>query len=122
MFERLAGNGRKTAGRLAAVALAVLAGCVAVAAGHAATDEIGLLKVRFGGDARETRLVIELDGATSAKLIADGGADRKVVLLLPGVTAPQDTKGSGRGVVKGWSVSVRRAEPGCSLTWRPTPQ
>ena len=113
MFERLAGNGRKTAGRLAAVALAVLAGCVAVAAGHAATDEIGLLKVRFGGDARETRLVIELDGATSAKLIADGGADRKVVLLLPGVTAPQDTKGSGRGVVKGWSVE--RSQGGARL-------
>ena len=113
MFERLAGIGRRAVGRIAAVAFAVLAGCVAVAAGHAATDEIGLLKIRFGGDARETRLVIELDGATSAKLIADGGADRKVVLLLPGVKASPESKGSGRGVVTGWSVE--RAQGGARL-------
>lgn len=113
MLERLVNSGRKTAGRFAAVVLAVVAGCAAVVAGHAATDEVSLLKVRLGGDVRETRLVIEMDGATSAKLMADGLADHKVVLLLPNVNAPPQGRGVGRGVVAGWSVE--RAQGGTRL-------
>lgn len=110
---RLADVGRRVAGRIVAALLAVLAGSVAVAAGHAATDEVGLLKIRFGGDVRETRLVIELNGATSAKLVSDGAIDRRIVLWLPAVAPPMETQGSGRGVVAGWSTE--RAQGGTRL-------
>lgn len=114
MLVRLADVGRRTAGRIASGLFAMLVGCLAVAAGHAATDEIGLLKVRFGGDGRETRLVIEMNGATSAKLVSDGALDRRIVLWLPAVAPPTETQGSGRGVVAGWSTE--RAQGGTRLT------
>jgi N-acetylmuramoyl-L-alanine amidase len=89
----------------AAVAGAVVAvGLAAFAASHAATEQVGLLKVRMGGDAAETRLVVELDGATSAKVLSDGAADRRVTVLLQGVDTVQAQQGAGRGIVKTWAV------------------
>lgn len=104
MLKRLAGalSGRR--GRWFAAGGAVALGLAVVAVGHAATETVGLLKVRMGGDANETRLVVELDGAVSAKVLADGALDRRVVVLLPGVTAAQVHQGAGRGVVKAWTV------------------
>jgi N-acetylmuramoyl-L-alanine amidase len=71
--------------------LAVLAagviGMAAVAASHAATTSAGVLNVRLGGDALETRIVIDLDRSASGKVAADGADDRRVVLNLPGVSA-----------------------------------
>ncbi|MBL8771267.1 MAG: N-acetylmuramoyl-L-alanine amidase [Phenylobacterium sp.] len=58
----------------------------------------------MGGDASETRLVIELDGAASARVVSDGSADRRVVVMLPGVTAAQLQQGAGRGVVRAWTI------------------
>jgi N-acetylmuramoyl-L-alanine amidase len=79
-------------------------GLAAFAVGHAATEQVDLLKVRMGGDSAETRFVIELGGSTSAKVVSDGSADRRVVILLPGVTAAQVQQGAGRGVVKAWTI------------------
>jgi len=99
---------RGTAGRIrgrALVAGAVVAvGLAAFAVGHAATETVGLLKVRMGGDSRETRLVVELDGAASAKVLSDGAADGRVAILLSGVDMLQVQQGAGRGVVKAWTV------------------
>ncbi|WP_240606353.1 N-acetylmuramoyl-L-alanine amidase family protein [Phenylobacterium kunshanense] len=67
----------------------------------------------MGGDAAETRLVVELDGATSAKLVADGALDRRVVVMLPNVTAVQVQQGAGRGVVKAWMID--QAQGGARL-------
>lgn len=69
----------------------------------AAADAVGLLKVRLGGDSVETRMVVELDGATSAKVISDG-AGREVAVLLSGVRSVQPQQGAGRGVVRAWTV------------------
>lgn len=91
-------------GRAIAAAAAVVVGLAAVAAGHAATEPVALLKLRMGGDSVETRTVIELDGATSARVVSDGSVDRRVVILLPGVTSAQVQQGAGRGVVKAWLV------------------
>ena len=105
MFGRLAaalGRNRGRAALAATVALAV--GLAAVAVGHAAPESVSLIKVRMGGDAAETRTVIELDGATSAKVLSDGSADRRVVVMLPNVTALQVQQGAGRGLVKAWMV------------------
>lgn len=82
----------------------VAVGLAAFAVGHAATETVGLLKVRMGGDSRETRLVVELDGATSAKVLSDGSTDRRVAILLAGVDSVPVQQGAGRGVVKAWTV------------------
>lgn len=102
MFGRLkAMGGRKR--MIAAAALVVVSlGVVAVAASQAATGAVNLLKVRVGGDAAQTRTVVELDGVTSARVLSDGSADRRVVVLLTGVTVAQVQQGAGRGVVKAW--------------------
>ena len=104
MFGRLTGALARSRGRAVAATAAVAIGLAAFAVGHAATESVSLLKVRMGGDAAETRLVVELDGATSAKLVADGSLDRRVVVLMPNVTAAQVQQGAGRGVVKAWMI------------------
>lgn len=96
-------TGRMRGRALIAAAVAAV-GLAAFAVGHAATETVGLLKVRMGGDARETRLVVELDGATSAKILSDGLADRRVAILLTGVDSLQVQQGAGRGVVKAWTL------------------
>jgi N-acetylmuramoyl-L-alanine amidase len=87
---------------LAAVAVGL--GLVVVAASHAAPDTVSLLKVRLGGDGGETRVVIDLDKSASVKVVSDGALDRRVVVMMPGVDAPDGLQGPGRGVVKAWLV------------------
>ena len=105
MFGRLKRALSRSRGRLLAAAGAAAAlGLAAVAVGHAATEQVTLIKVRTGGDSAETRLVLEFDGAVSAKVLSDGAADRRVVVLLPGVVKAQTQQGAGRGVVKAWMI------------------
>jgi N-acetylmuramoyl-L-alanine amidase len=105
MFGRLKGAWERSRGRVfAAAAAAAALGLAAFAVGHAATDQVSLIKVRTGGDSVETRLVVELDGAVSAKVLSDGAADRRVVVLLPGVVKAQTQQGAGRGVVRAWMI------------------
>lgn len=104
MLGRLIAAMGRMRGRIALVALVAVSGLAAVVAGHAATIGVNLLKVRMGGDSAETRTVIELDGATVARVQSDGSVDRRVVILLPGVQASQIHQGPGRGVVKTWMV------------------
>jgi N-acetylmuramoyl-L-alanine amidase len=92
-------------GRVAiAAALAAAVGLAAAMTSHAAGVLGGLLKVRLGGDAQATRLVMDIDQAASAKLISDGASDGHVVLMLPTVSATGGLQGSGQGLVKAWSV------------------
>jgi N-acetylmuramoyl-L-alanine amidase len=79
--------------------------CAAGAAvSHAAAASADLLKVRLGGDAAQTRIVIDLDRSASAKLVSDGGADRRVTVMLPGVSAGSGLQGKGQGLVLAWTV------------------
>jgi len=105
MFVRVRKGMAGSRGRLWAAGAAALAGLAAVAVSHAATAGAELQKVRLGGDSAQTRIVLDLDRAVSAKLVADGASDRRVVLMLPGVT-PQGgaMQGSGQGLVKTWVV------------------
>lgn len=91
-------------GRIALACAAAAAGLVAVAASHAAPNAAGLLKVRLGGDSTTTRIVVDLDRATSGKLVADGLGDGRVVLLLGDVSAEGGQQGQGQGLVKRWVV------------------
>ncbi|MDB5493581.1 MAG: N-acetylmuramoyl-L-alanine amidase [Phenylobacterium sp.] len=87
-----------------ALAAAAAVGLVAVAASHAATAAAGILKVRLGGDDVQTRIVIDLDHATTGKLVADGAADGRAILLLGDVSAEGGQQGGAQGLVKRWAV------------------
>ena len=100
---------RATPLRVAAAGAAVACGLIAVAASHAATAAAGLLQVRLGGDATQTRIVLDLDHATTGKLVADGAADGRVVLLLGDVSAAAGQQGEGQGLVKRWVVDQQGA-------------
>lgn len=61
----------------------------------------GVVKVRFGGDQRTTRVVIELDRSATGRLVGDDPS--RVIVALSGVGA--DTmSGRGRGLVRDWSA------------------
>ena len=93
--------------KLSAMKLPVLAAAaVLVASGAAAwaakvEPGAGVLKVRLGGDAAQTRLVIELDRAVTGKII-EGDGD--VTLSLAQASVPGDMQGSGAGLIKSWKV------------------
>ena len=102
----LAGVGQavmKSRGRALIAAAAVALGLAAVAASHAATAAVGLMKVRLGGDAQQTRIVMDLDQAATGKLISDG-ADGRAILVLNGASALNELQGAGQGLVKSWLV------------------
>ncbi|HEY0647209.1 N-acetylmuramoyl-L-alanine amidase [Phenylobacterium sp.] len=113
MLGRLKSAAGRNRGRALVAGAVVAVGLAAFAVGHAATESVGLLKVRMGGDSAETRLVVELDGATSAKVLSDGAADGRVAVLFSGVTAAEVQQGAGRGVVKAWTVE--KAQGGALL-------
>lgn len=113
MFRRLATVLSRSGGRALVAVVAVAAGLTAFAVGHAAPDVVDLIKVRTGGDAADVRIVVDLSGAATARILSDGSADRRVVVLLPGVRASQVQQGGGRGVVKAWMVD--QAQGGARL-------
>jgi N-acetylmuramoyl-L-alanine amidase len=86
----------------------VLTACLVLAVGGAAAaaaqrDEgVGVLKVRLGGDAKQTRVVVELDRTAQGKLISQDSG--KVVVALPQVAVSGDMEGQGAGLVKAWTV------------------
>jgi N-acetylmuramoyl-L-alanine amidase len=96
-------------GRIALACVALGVGLIAVAASHAAPNAAGLLQVRLGGDAAGTRIVIDLDRATTGKLVADGLGDGRVVLLLGDVSIADGQQGQGQGLVKRWVVDQQGA-------------
>jgi N-acetylmuramoyl-L-alanine amidase len=104
----LAGAGRilaRNRERVIIATAAVVVGLTAVfAVSHAAASIGGLLKVRLGGDTQQTRLVMDIDQAASAKLVSDGLEDGHAVLLLPTVSAQGGLQGSGQGLVKAWAI------------------
>ena len=89
-------------------ACAVIGAVAAVAAvSHGATTGVGLLKVRLGGDATQTRLVVELDSPAQGKLILPDDPAKptdKVTLALPHVDVAGDMQGGGAGLIKSWTV------------------
>ncbi|WP_374514384.1 N-acetylmuramoyl-L-alanine amidase [Brevundimonas sp.] len=91
----------------ATIALAVVVFCVAVfAAGRGlASGAAGeVLRVRFGGDAQRTRVVVDLDRTSRGEVIQPG-SDGRLVLALAGVAPSERLSGSGRGLVRGYRVA-----------------
>ncbi|MBI2261983.1 MAG: N-acetylmuramoyl-L-alanine amidase [Caulobacterales bacterium] len=63
-----------------------------------------ILRVRFGGDAERTRVVIDLDRTTRGQVIQSGD-DGHVVISLSGVSPPDQQTGAGRGLVRDFRVA-----------------
>jgi N-acetylmuramoyl-L-alanine amidase len=85
------------------MALAFGVATAGLSAPHDGSAE-GVLKVRFGGDRVETRMVIDLDRAVSARLLDGSSNDRQIELVLPRLEAAADLQGEGRGLVSRWSI------------------
>lgn len=98
---------RMTVRERVVAAVGVIVVCVALlAAGRGlASGAMGeILRVRFGGDAERTRVVIDLDRTTRGQVIQSGD-DGHVVLSLSGVSPPDVQSGGGRGLVRDFRVA-----------------
>jgi N-acetylmuramoyl-L-alanine amidase len=80
----------------------VLALGVAAAAAAQGDVSVGVLKVRLGGDVRQTRVVIELDRSATGKMVSESAG--LVVMSLPHVGVTGEMRGQGAGLVKGWTI------------------
>jgi N-acetylmuramoyl-L-alanine amidase len=101
----------------ARLAVAAAAGALALAAGasRGAESSASPLKLRFGGDAASTRVVLELSEAASAEVVANGAADGHVVLDFSKLTVGDGLDGQGKGLVKAWSIDKVRGHARLSL-------
>ena len=88
----------------AGLALAVLAGGAGALAAARVEPGGGVLKVRMGGDARRTRVVIELDKAATGRLLSGEVPTDHVMLALARTRVADEMTGAGAGLVKRWSV------------------
>lgn len=90
---------------LAAFAFLLAGGAAAAFASSEASSSSGaVLRVRFGGDGAETRIVVDLDRSISAKVARDDDAPSRLVVTLPNVSAKGVLQGKGQGLVKAWTV------------------
>ena len=64
----------------------------------------GVLKVRVGGDAERTRVVVELDKAATGKLLSGAQPGRRISLALTRTGVADDMAGQGAGLVRSWTV------------------
>jgi N-acetylmuramoyl-L-alanine amidase len=90
---------------LAAAAFLVFSAAVLAAGRGLASGAMGeVLRVRFGGDAERTRVVVDLD-KTSRGQVIQSGADGRVVVSLSGVGPARGLSGTGLGLVRGYRVA-----------------
>lgn len=90
---------------MTAVAFVVFCVAVLVAGRGLASGAMGeVMRVRFGGDAERTRVVVDLD-RTSRGQVIQSGDDGRVVLALSGVHPPRGMSGQGLGLVRGYRVA-----------------
>jgi N-acetylmuramoyl-L-alanine amidase len=109
-----AASGLTAWGQRLAVGAAML-GLVCVAASHGAESAAAPLKLRFGGDPSQTRVVLELDQAASAEVISDGAADGHVVLSFSKLKLGDGLDGQGKGMVKAWTLEKAAGKARLSL-------
>ncbi|HEX2561328.1 N-acetylmuramoyl-L-alanine amidase [Phenylobacterium sp.] len=102
MLARVRGLFRRSPVRFGVMGLAAVAALTAFAASQAGATPPGVKKVRVGGSAAETRIVIDLDSSASGRVSSDGSGDRRVVVALPGVNVDQPLQGGRYGLVKSW--------------------
>ncbi|MDP3377227.1 MAG: N-acetylmuramoyl-L-alanine amidase [Brevundimonas sp.] len=87
---------------LAFVVLSVL--LLTATRGLALGAEGDVLRVRFGGDAQRTRVVIDLDASTRGTLVEAGGSGQLIV-DLDNIRAGRGQSGQGMGLVRAYRVA-----------------
>lgn len=87
--------------------MAVVAGFVcgaSLAAQPAAAQSGDVVKVRLGGDAAQTRIVIELEKSVVGKVVTrDNETDRQVI-ALPDIDLDKTMAGQGQGLISDWRL------------------
>lgn len=99
--SRFVGKGKVWA---AAFMAAVICTAVASIPSVEAAGDSDVVKVRLGGDANATRVVIDLGKSVKGELISRDTDYGKAVLGLSGVSLPKALSGEGRGLVAGWKI------------------
>jgi N-acetylmuramoyl-L-alanine amidase len=91
---------------MTAMAFVVICAVLLTAGRGLASGAMGeVLRVRFGGDAEHTRVVLDLD-RTSRGQVIQAGDDGRVVVSLAGVSpTSRGLTGAGTGLVRGWRVT-----------------
>ena len=84
-------------------------------AGLSADSPASPLKLRFGGDAASTRVVLELSEAVSGEVLSNGAADGHVVLDFAKLSIGDGLDGQGRGLIKAWSIDKTHGHARLSL-------
>ncbi|WP_035426174.1 N-acetylmuramoyl-L-alanine amidase family protein [Asticcacaulis sp. AC460] len=79
--------------------------CLAPAVMAAPVNVSGdIVKVRLGGDATQTRIVIELDRAVDAKVVTRDSETAQQIIALPDVEMGKALSGTGMGLIADWKV------------------
>jgi len=87
-----------------ALGVGLAAACaVAVAAGVGQQASSDIYRVRLGGDAGETRVVVDLKRAASGA-VDEAPSASQISLTLKGALAAGPLKGQGRGLVHDWAI------------------
>jgi N-acetylmuramoyl-L-alanine amidase len=115
-----AGHGARARGGFgwgARLLVVAAAGALAFAAGasRSAESSASPLKLRFGGDAASTRVVLELSEAASAEVVSSGAADGRVVLDFTRLSVGDSLDGRGKGLVKAWTIDKAHGHARLSL-------
>ena len=85
----------------------MLAGCIcayALVAQPAAAQSGDVVKVRMGGDASQTRIVIELEKSVAAKIVTRDSETNRQVIALPNIDLDKTMSGQGQGLVSDWRL------------------
>ena len=86
---------------------ALLAGCICASglvAQPAAAQSGDVVKVRMGGDASQTRIVIELEKSVAAKIVTRDSETNRQVIALPNIDLDRTMRGQGQGLVSDWRL------------------
>jgi N-acetylmuramoyl-L-alanine amidase len=97
----------KTRWARAALGLVLAGACAAAVAGATRPVAPDVVSVRLGGDAQETRIVVDLRRAVTGALDDQGADANHIALVLKGASAQGALKGAGRGLVRGWRLEER---------------
>lgn len=106
----MAGGGRGSVARGWAKALPALALGLALclwgrlAGATPSAPGVGLVGVRFGGDAKTTRVVLDLDAPVTGRMVGGESNGSRLVIALPPLLSTRELRGRGQGLVAAWSV------------------
>ncbi|HTM79571.1 N-acetylmuramoyl-L-alanine amidase [Asticcacaulis sp.] len=89
---------------LKAVTLAGLVCATAFIAQPVLAQSGDVVKVRLGGDASQTRIVIELEKSVAAKIVTRGTETDRQVIALPDIDLDKTMTGQGQGLVSDWRL------------------